>query len=93
MNDEQFNQLKSELKSHVEDTIRVVVNGKIDSLRKDFSNYVADDMQWKEEAQPLVDAFKGGSWFIKSSSSILKFVILVGTAIGSIIVIKKYLPF
>lgn len=90
MNKEQFEQLKEEMREHTVATIERVVNGKIDRLTHKLDEYIEDDMEWKAEAQPLVDAFKGGSWFMKTLIAVLKFLGLLTVGAGFIKLTADY---
>lgn len=97
MNDEQFKQLKSELKSHVEDTIKTTVNGKIDGLRRELTDYIQKDTEWKEvdkswksQVDPVVAVYKNSSWLGRIVVASLKFLALVGAAVGAVFAIVKY---
>ncbi len=73
MTEIELKQFKDEIKEHVSETIRSVVNGKIDKLDKKLTEYIADDTRWKEEASvyrkeqiaPVVNVFQNGSGFFK----------------------------
>ncbi len=78
--------------------IRYTVNGKIDSLSRDFKQYVKDDMawkddytesdlEWKDKAQPAIDAFSN----LTGAGKILVALALAASAIiGFLIAIKTY---
>lgn len=98
MNDEQFKNFKEEMWQHTEGVIRSTVNGKVDKLTHKLDEYIAEDMRWKDgdkewkaEAQPLVDAFKGGSWFMKTLIAILKFLGLLTVGAGFIKIVSESL--
>lgn len=42
----------------VDDAVSKKVNGKIDTLSRDFQSYRADDEKWKREQQPALDNMK-----------------------------------
>lgn len=97
MDYQQFEQLKSELKSHVEETIKVTVNGKIDGLRGELADYIKKDVEWKKEDQtwksqvdPVVAVYKNSSWLGRVVVASLKFLALVGAAVGAVFAIVKY---
>jgi len=46
------------IKSTIHDAIQEKVNGKIDGLRHELSEYIKDDTAWKVDAQPTIEAFK-----------------------------------
>lgn len=71
MSPEQYEGYIKEMKTVVEETIRTIVNGKIDSLRTDFKEhreefkiYIKEDMKWKEEADPYIKLASNisGTW-------------------------------
>lgn len=77
-----------ELKDHVAETITLVVNGKIDRLNLKLDNYIDNDMAWKERAEPLIKAYENTGWLWKIVLKVLKFIVLLGAAMGAYIVIK-----
>lgn len=87
MDDKQIQDLREHLSTVVQET----VNGKIDRLTHKLDEYIKDDEQWKSEAQPLVDAFKGGSWFMRTLVVILKFLGLLTVGVGFIKLMSDYL--
>lgn len=95
MSPDQLDQFKTEMKEHVSDTIKAVVNGKIDGLRLDFTKYVVEDKAWKveEEARnaPVVAAFENTNWLFRIVISLLKFAAVLGAGIGAVIYIKDKL--
>lgn len=86
MNDQQL----QELREHLQGVVQETVNGKIDRLSHKLDEYIQDDMEWKSEAQPLVDAFKGGSWFMKTIIAALKFLGLLTVGAGFIKLMSDY---
>ena len=84
MNEEQMQAFKDEMKVHIADTIRVVVNGKIDGLRDDFQDYVRGDEAWKVRAEPMVVAYTNARWSFKVFISLLKVLAAVGGAVGAV---------
>lgn len=59
-----------ELIREVTNTVRVVVNGKIDSLDKKIDTYVSGDLKWKE----TVDTFMGELMPIKEGMRALQYI-------------------
>lgn len=86
MDKDQFLELKLELKEHVAETIRVTVNGKIDSLKADFSKYQKEDLKWKERAEPSVVFFENIT--VIKRFAIWSFGILSATG-GLLLVVKE----
>lgn len=67
--------------------IRFTVNGKIDSLSRDFKQYVKDDMAWKVEAQPAIDAFSN----LTGAGKIIVIICIgVSAVVGALLTIKTY---
>lgn len=71
MSPEQYEGYIKEMKKVVEETIRTIVNGKIDSLRSDFKEhreevklYINEDIKWKKEADPYIKLASNisGTW-------------------------------
>lgn len=64
MTDEQY----EDLKQVITDQMKITVNGKIDRLTQMVTDHIADDTEWKKDAQPVVDAVKaarqGTQWAI-----------------------------
>ncbi len=89
MTEIELKQFKQEMKDHVGDTIRSVVNGKIDKLTLKVDDYIKEDGEWKVRAEPVVKAFENGSWLWKLFIATLKFFGLVSVGIGGYIAIKK----
>jgi len=77
-----------DLKEHVAETVRTVVNGKIDGLNLKLDNYIDNDMAWKERAEPLVIAYENTTWLSKIVLNIMKFGILLASAITAYLFIK-----
>jgi SMC interacting uncharacterized protein involved in chromosome segregation len=74
MTEEQYQQFREEIKSHIQDTIKVTVNGKIDRLKEQ----VAELSNKVEPAVELVTNLKGFNkvmWY---------FLGIVGTVAGII---------
>lgn len=44
-----------QLKQHVAETIKITVNGKIDKLNDKIDNYIKEDNEWKEKAEPVIE--------------------------------------
>lgn len=59
----------------IDEAINKKVNGKIDTLSRDFQSYRADDEKWKREQQPALDNMK--TWAI-SAKTILWMAISIG---------------
>lgn len=91
MTPEQLEQFKDEMKAHVSDTIRVVVNGKIDNISQKLGDYVKADEEWKQRAEPFVKAFENTSWLFKLTIGTLKLLGLLGVSIAAIVTIKNFL--
>ena len=77
-----------ELKDHVAETVRTVVNGKIDILSSKLDDYIVEDTAWKDRAEPLVKAYENSNWLWKIILNIMKFVVLVGATITAWLLIK-----
>lgn len=92
MSPEQLEQFQEHVAATIEKTVTKVVNGKIDGLRKDFTQYVLDDTAWKEEElkrnAPIVAAFDNTNWLFRLFVSTLKLAAVLGAGIGAIIYLK-----
>lgn len=64
MTPEQHEHYINEMKNIVADTIRTIVNGKIDGMRNDLTNYIKEDTLWKNTADPYIKlaANISGTW-------------------------------
>lgn len=66
MNREEFEHLKSDLTEHltlvIQDQIKITVNGKIDSLRKEIGPVVEifNNLRWGEKVLMKIGIFAGG---------------------------------
>lgn len=83
MDEKQLNLLKSELKDHLSETVKNVVNGKIDAINLKLTNYIHDDETWKVRAEPVVKAFENTSWLWRAFLGTLKFLGLLSVGIGA----------
>lgn len=85
MSEEQHQVYLEEVKKAIESTIKVVVNGKIDGLRKDFEAYVKSDMEWKTIAEPII---KAGNSLTATGKLAVYFFGGLATIAGGVAVIK-----
>ena len=42
-------------------TVREVVNGKIDKIQKDLTQYLADDKEWKAKVEPVIEIYQNAT--------------------------------
>lgn len=76
-----------ELKEHVAETVKTVVNGKIDRLNLKLDNYIDSDMVWKEEYTPYIKGLAN----ISGSAKIIVWIALgISACIGAFIGIKEF---
>ena len=82
----------------IANSIETHVNGKIRNLtglvedhNKTVDAYIIEDTTWKNRAEPVVKAFENATWFTTSAIKVLKFIGLLGGAIGAYLLIKKLL--
>lgn len=76
-------QLK-EIQNAVGKAIQTHVNGKIDKLTVKVDAYIADDLQWKQQAEPVIKMGENVQGFGKVSLYIVGFVAAVAGAFISI---------
>lgn len=85
MTQEQIKQLQDAVAQAVEKT----VNGKITSLHNKLDTYIADDMEWKQAAEPVI---KMGE-YLQGTSKVLFYltgaVIAVGGAVKILVDLIK----
>lgn len=91
MNPEQLQSFKDEIREHLADTVRTVVNGKIDKIDRKLDLYIVDDTAWKVRAEPVVKAFENTSWLWKIFIGALKTIGLLIPVGGALVAIKKFL--
>lgn len=91
MTPEQFEQLQHSINTQLRDGIELHVNGKIRSLTAKFENYVEDDMKWKQDVTPYIESMKQLKGFSVVGTSVLKAILLIGSAVGAIYAFIKYL--
>ena len=89
--EERMTTFHKENKKIIEDTIRVVVNGKIDRMNSKLEAYILEDTKWKETATPVVKAYEDTDAFRRVGAIILKGLILIGAAISAYLIIRKNL--
>ena len=63
----------------IEDTIKVVVNGKIDSLHKKVDAYIVEDAEWKKKASPALETYENLQGFNKISKWLFGIIIAIGS--------------
>lgn len=84
---------KEEMKTHVAETIRATVNGKIDNLThtmlktSDFDRYVDEDSAWKKANEPALDNMKNLTGLGKFG---LSAIVTVGAVLAGLSAIKSY---
>ena len=71
-----------ELKSHIAETIKIVVNGKIDKIDANLNTYIKEDTEWKDEYEPYIKGLANVSGGVK---------ILVWCAVGISALIGTFL--
>ena len=70
----------------IENSIKIHVNGKIDRLHSKLDNYIADDTEWKKQAEPVIKMGESVQGFGKVSLYMLGFI---ASATGAIVTITK----
>lgn len=72
----------------IEGAVTRTVNGKIGSLDVKLTEYIQDDLKWKQDAQPAIDKMKEltGGWKL-----FISFIGAIGMIAASIFSIKKLL--
>lgn len=95
MNHEQFEQLAQDLTERVHQTIKVEVNGKVETLSMELKEYIKKDELWKEKdqtwkdnAQPAIDAFVNIRGGYKTIILLAGLIAAVGAAV---VYLKKLL--
>lgn len=73
--------LGEHLAQSLQGVVKVTVNGKIDRLSEKLGNYIKEDMEWKDRAEPLVKAYESNSFFWNSVIKKCKGIGTVGGAI------------
>jgi hypothetical protein len=53
--------LSQTVQGSVKYTVREVVNGKIDKIQKDISQYIDADTKWKEKVAPLIETYEAAT--------------------------------
>lgn len=85
-------QFKVEMKEHVEKAIEKHVNGGIRNIDTKLTNYIKEDTDWKNRAEPLVIAYEGSKWTFGFFTSVLKFLGLMVPLGGLYFWIKSHMP-
>lgn len=76
-----------EIKKEITDTVRVVVNGKIDAMNTKFDVYIDDDMRWKSTVDEYMKEMAPVKDGLRTIQSLNKFAKWVGLpALGAIVV-------
>ena len=75
--------------------IKLTVNGKIDSIKKSFDDYIeidkawkAEDQKWKEGVEPMKLAYINTNWLWDLFIKVLKFFGMLGAATAAIYFLK-----
>ena len=76
MNAEQFKIFQEETKKAIENTIRVVVNGKIDRMSQKLDDHVTQHEGEMNDLRPIIEAYRGS----KVLGEMLKWLAIVGAA-------------
>lgn len=88
MDDKQLQDLKDHLTKHqdenIEKGIKKHVNGNIKELAQRLDEYIKDDTEWKELAQPAIDLGKNIKSFGLVSLYLLGAIAALGAAFASI---------
>jgi phage-related protein len=87
MTPKQFNDIQETIKA----TIKETVNGKIDRMNTKLDEYIKDDNEWKQGVTPSIETMKKTQNFAEGLLFILKFVGILGGAVGVIWAAIKYL--
>lgn len=85
MNTMEQHQLE-ELKSHIADTVRLTVNGKIDNINNKLTDYIKDDMKWKKEYEPYI---KGLANITDGTKIVIWVAVAISSLIGAFLGIKE----
>jgi hypothetical protein len=67
------------IKSHIEETIKVVVNGKIDMITTKLNSYIKEDTEWKEMAKPAIELGTN----VKGFGRVFAYILGILAAIGA----------
>lgn len=62
----------------------------IKKVNDTLTKYIAEDMEWKVRAEPVVKAFENTSWLLKLTVGVLKFLGLLLPILGFVTLVKKY---
>ena len=84
MKEEQFSKLLQTIREEVNDTVKVVVNGKIDRIQQKLDDYIASDIEWKNQAKPSIELGRNVNGFGRVLAYIL------GTFAGIYTIIKFF---
>lgn len=83
MDEHQLQQIRDTIAESIETT----VNGKIRVLTQEFRDYVKEDTEWKDRAQPYIDGLAN----ITGGTKILVWVVMgIGAVAGAILSIKSF---
>jgi len=72
------------LENHIEVSINKNVNGKLDKMNAKIDNYIFDDNEWKQKAEPVIMMGRNVQGFGKVSLYIVGFVAAVAGAFISL---------
>ncbi len=72
--------------AHIESTIKVTVNGKIDRIDRKIDEYIIQDNLWKKNAEPVIALGENLSGF---GTVFMYFLGMVGAVIGVILGISN----
>lgn len=87
MTPEQFTDIQETIKA----TIKETVNGKIDRINIKLDEYIKDDNEWKAGVTPSIETMKKTQNFAEGLLFLLKFIGVLGAAVGIIYAAIKYL--
>jgi hypothetical protein len=91
MTDKQFEQFNKNIQDSVSKSIETTVNGKIKRLDEKIDNYIKSDNEWKAGVTPHIETMKQFQGFTLIGTSVLKGILLIGSATGAIYAFIKYL--
>ena len=87
---ERMNRYTLELSEHLLQTVQGAVKHEMNTFTRKLDDYIKDDMEWKERANPAVDFFVNVTW---SKKFILAVIGFMAALFGLITLAKSALTF
>lgn len=88
-------EILKQMDRRIGESVKTHVNGTIAEIHTKLEEYIVEDNKWKERAEPWVkmaeDTSKGGRFIKRIIIGLLKFIVLLGAAVGAWMAIKEFI--